>query len=485
MSHGLRTRLALTHVLVAVIAIAAVATIIFLVGSRRFDTYLADVQSARSDTVVQSLAKTYTPPDGWDAGAIAAAEGMALANNVNVAVYDPGGTLLFTLEGWRQGRGYGAEQGAVQGASQRHSPRPTTAASAGVQPLPSGTPGQFTASRRPVVVNGVTVGTAEVFAPQGGRAAAEDAYLSALSQNLLIAVLVAVALAIIVSLLVSRHVTGPLEELTGAAQEVARGNLDVRVTPHADDEVGALAVAFNGMAGRLAQNDQWRRDMTADLAHELRTPLATIQARIEALEDGVLPATPGNLRVIGEEVERLGRLLGALRNLNELESADATLQLERLDLADIGRDACARAEASYLARNVTLTAELRSAMVDVDRDRLLQVAVNLLDNALKYTPSGGRVVLAVGPGPGSASPRPDQRTWAHLSVSDSGPGIDPADLPFVFDRFYRAQSARTAKGAGLGLAIVRALTEAHGGVAAADKSPLGGARFTVALPLAG
>jgi two-component system sensor histidine kinase BaeS len=230
------------------------------------------------------------------------------------------------------------------------------------------------------------------------------------------------------------------------------------------------------MADRLARDEQWRRDMTADLSHELRTPLATIQSRIEALEDGVLPATPENLRVIGAEVERLGRLLGALRSLNELESEDVSVEHEKLDLADVGRDAIAHAETVYAAKGVTLLGDLAEVAVKGDRDRLLQVAANLLDNALKFTPQGGRVVLAVAAAGGP---------WAALTVTDTGPGIDPIDLPFIFDRFYRSQAARGTHGVGLGLAIARGLVEAQGGVIEAADGPEGGAVFTVRLPAVG
>ena len=244
------------------------------------------------------------------------------------------------------------------------------------------------------------------------------------------------------------------------------------------------------MADRLARDEQWRRDMTADLSHELRTPLATIQSRIEAIEDGVMPATPDNLRVIGAEVERLGRLLGALRSLNELESEDVSVEHDRLDLAEVGRDAMARAETVYVAKGVTLDGDLTPVAVKGDRDRLLQVAANLLDNALKFTPQGGRVTLAVGTGEGPAADRStvlvgadaSRRSWATLTVADGGPGIDPVDLPFIFDRFYRSQAARGTQGVGLGLAIARGLVEAQGGVIEAADRPEGGAVFTVRLP---
>ena len=469
MKRGLRLRLALTHALVALLAIVVVAVIVFVAGGRRFDSYLSEVQRSRNEAVVSTLTQTYKAPDGWDAAAIYALSQIALLNNVDVAVYSPRGQLLFTVQGRHLGGGMmGGGKGMMGGATSGATPAPQ---------VTSLSRDQFEVQSYPVVVDGQKIGTAEIYAPRNARAAAESAYQTALTRNLVIAALVAAVLAFLISLFVSRRITGPLEELTDAAEDVAGGNLAVRVSPRADDEVGALAAAFNAMADRLARDEQWRRDMTADLSHELRTPLATIQSRIEALEDGVLPATPENLRVIGAEVERLGRLLGALRSLNELESEDVSVEHGKLDLAEVGRDAIARAETVYAAKGVTLDGDLAPATVKGDRERLLQVAANLLDNALKFTPEGGRVVLAVAAAPGGA--------WATLTVADSGPGVDPVDLPFIFDRFYRSQAARGTQGVGLGLAIARGLVEAQGGVIEAADSPEGGAVFTVRLPAAG
>ena len=489
MKRGLRLRLALTHALVALLAIVVVAAIVFVEGGRRFDNYLSQVQGSRNVAVVNTLTQTYKAPDGWNAEAVYALSQIAVLNNVDVAVYSAQGQLLFTVQGRRMGAGngmMGGGNGMMGGGG---------AGASGATPTPQATSlsgGQFDVQSYPVMVKGQNVATAEIYAPLRARAAAESLYETALTRNLVIAALVAAVLAFLVSLFVSRRITGPLEELTDAAEDVSAGNFDVRVSPRANDEVGALATAFNAMADRLARDEQWRRDMTADLSHELRTPLATIQSRVEALEDGVLPATPENLRVIGAEVERLGRLLGALRSLNELESEDVSVEHERLDLADVGRDAIARAETVYAAKDVTLVHDLASATVKGDRERLLQVAANLLDNALKFTPKGGRVVLAVafGDGPAGAaasegvlSGTPAARgRWATLTVADSGAGIDPIDLPFIFDRFYRSQGARGTQGVGLGLAIARGLVEAQGGVIEAADRPEGGSVFTVRLP---
>ena len=481
MRRGLRFRLALTHLAIAVLAIAVVGVIVVFTGSRRFESYLEQVQASRNAEVVASLQSTYGEPDGWDATAIYALSQVAAFNNVDVAVYDTDGRLLFTVQGRHRGPGAGQGQGDGQGLTDRA--RDTTSASPGATPFD---PTAFTVRSTAIVVDGQTVGTAEIYANRGARAGAEDAYQSALTRNLFIAAAIAGMVALLVSLLVSRRITGPLEELTDAAGDVSSGRLDVRVAPRGGDEVAALAAAFNAMADRLARDEQWRRDMTSDLSHELRTPLATIQSRVEALEDGVLPPTPENLRVIGEEVERLGRLLGALRSLNELESEDLSVEHEPVDLAEVVTAAAERHGPAYDAKGVTLDMDVRAGVVLGDRDRLLQVAGNLLDNALKFTPAGGHVTVVVAPveAAGTGSP-PLTGLAVSLTVTDDGPGIDPVDLPFVFDRFYRARESRGTPGAGLGLAICRALVEAQGGSIAAAEAPGGGARFTVLLPSAG
>ena len=486
MRRGLRLRLAITHALVALLAIVVVAVIINVVGGRRFDSYLAQVQSKRDAAVVATLQDSYKAPDGWDASAVYAITRVAMLNNVDVAVYSPDGQLIFTATGLNGSQGMMSGTGMVGSGGMM----------GGSSPAPSPSASPFRASdlqvhSYPLTVGGKEVATVEVFSPRRDTSAAVTAYQSALTRNLVVAGLIAAVLAFLISLLVSRRITAPLEELTDAAEDVAAGNLDVRVAPRADDEVGALATAFNFMADRLARDEQWRRDMTADLSHELRTPLATIQSRVEALEDGAMPPTPENLRVIGAEVERLGRLLGALRSLNELESEDLAVELSPLDLADVGRDAAEGAGTACAAKGIMLETDFSSAIVKGDRDRLLQVAGNLLDNAVKFTPEGGRVVLSVvvaaGPGEAASGPAdaaPGRAPWAAFSVADSGSGIDPIDLPFVFDRFYRGQSARGTQGVGLGLAIVRGLVEAQGGVVEAAAGQDGGARFTVYLPRA-
>ena len=480
MKRGLRLRLVLTQVGVALLAVAVAVIVVSWMGGRRFDTYLAQTQSRRDAAVVATIQDSYAAPDGWDAPAVYAITRVAMLDDVDIAVYSPQGELIFTAQGYQ-----GEQNTAGAGDSQGGASGQSSGAVAAGSPSPSASPftlADFRAQTYSVKAAGKQVATVEIFAPQRDDSPAAIAYQGARTRDLIAAVVVAAALALLVSLLVSRRLTAPLEELTDAAEDVAAGNLDVRVAPRGDDEVGALAGAFNVMADRLARDEQWRREMTADLSDELRTPLAAIQSRVEALDGRAQPPTHDDLRAIGAEVERLGRLLGALRTLNELESEDIAVELGPLDLADVGREAAERVQIACGAGEITLDTRFASAVVRGDRDRLLQVAGNLLDNALKFTPQGGRVELVVATGEGPAGAAASRGPWAMLTVTDSGPGVDPIDLPFVFDRFYRGRSARGTQGVGLGLAIVRGLVEAQGGVVEAAVGPDGGARFAVYLP---
>lgn len=475
MRRSFRLRLALLCVLVAVLAILVVGVIADVSGGRRFSRYLSDVQQRNDAVIVQALGEAYRKGVGWDAPAIYALSQAARMADVNLAVYGRDGKLRFTVEGMRR-RSVTDAGGATPAASPSGSagsvdtsgaPIDTSGASVDVAALDI--------REHPIVVDGEGVGRVKVYAWSDPRMAAETTYEDAVRRDLVIAALIAALVATGVAVILSRHVTRLLGELARAAEDVIDGNLEARVSPHGDDEVATLAVAFNVMADGLARDEQWRRDMTADLSDELRAPLAAIQSRLAALETGATPATPDDLRAMSAEVERLGRLLGALHTLNELESEDLGVEHGRLGLGEVVTDAVAAVQVAAVRKQVAVTTDLAPAAVRGDRDRLRRAVADLLDNALKFTPPGGTVAVCLRVEAGSAV----------LSITDTGPGIDPVDLPFVFDRFYRSRSARGTQGVGLGLAVVKGLVEAHGGAVDAANAPEGGALFTVRLPLAG
>lgn len=461
----MRGRLAATHTLVAVLAIALVAIAIALAGGLRFDRYATAAQSQRTQEVIDAITTGFQPGTGWDASAVAAVHMLATAESMRVWVYDSEGSLQFAT-GHRGGMMGGSGTGLNMMGGSGTATTPPRAAGKGM-----------TLQRVPLTADGRAIGTAVIVQPKARRLPLISAFRNDLVLYLALAAALAALVAVSVGILATRRITAPLEALTAAAAAMGRGQRRQRaasVYAERQDEVGALATAFNDMAASIERQDAWRRSMTADLAHELRTPLATIQARIEALQDGVLPWSSDNLAVIGDEVDRLERLLTGLRSLDAMDAADFSLERRQLRLDDVTADAVSAAQERFAKKDVHLALDSPPVEVLGDRDRLRQVVDNLLDNALKFTPSGGRVEVRI-----TAADAP---AVAELSVSDDGQGIAPEDLPHVFERFYRGDAAHRAPGAGLGLAIARRLIEAHGGSIRAESDGRDGARFVVHLP---
>ncbi len=283
---------------------------------------------------------------------------------------------------------------------------------------------------------------------------------------------------------VSGRISRPLHRLTRAAQQLAAGDLSVRVADAGVQEIHDLAAAFNTMAGALATADQQRRQLTADVAHELRTPLSIIRGRLEGLQDGVYTATPDEIAALLDETALLERLIEDLRLLALADAGQLPLYREPLDPAALVRDVVAAHVPLACAQGVTLGATIAPDLPEIQADpqRLAQVLGNLVTNAVRHTPPGGAVTLyAWRPPPGAGVP-----AGLLLACHDTGTGIAPADLPYVFDRFWRADRARARShgGAGLGLAIARRLVEAHGGQIWATSAPDAGTTLTLRLPLA-
>jgi two-component system OmpR family sensor kinase/two-component system sensor histidine kinase BaeS len=287
---------------------------------------------------------------------------------------------------------------------------------------------------------------------------------------LLVVVASAIALAMLLATLV-RRVGLPLGGLIEAAHRVADGDFTAHVDEHGPPPVRAVARAFNTMTARLDAQDRQRRQLMADIAHELRTPLSVIQGRIEGIVDGVYQPDERQLGELLEETRLLGRLVEDLRTLADAESGTLTLRKEPIDLAMLARDTIAsiapRADAAGVAVGLDAADELPA--LDVDPQRIREVLGNLLANALAHTPASGQVTVTID--------RVDNRV--RVQVADTGTGIAPADLPHVFERFYKGGGSR---GSGLGLTIARNLIVAHGGEIRADSRPGAGTTMTIVFP---
>ncbi len=312
-----------------------------------------------------------------------------------------------------------------------------------------------------------------------GRLSATTGFLQSVWWQFLLVGAVAAAVSLVVARLMARGMTQPLRDMAGAARRMETGDYSVRVHTRSRDEVGRLAAAFNRMSGELETLEQSRRDLVANVSHELKTPIAAIRAHLENILDGVERAEPDTLAVMLGQVERLGRLVDQLLELSKLESGEVPLRLDALPLRPLVDQLLAEMTIASAGRRLALANEVDADLPTVlaDRERLHQVLFNLVDNAIRFTPDGGSVTVRARADGGAVV----------VSVVDTGTGIAPEHLPRLFERFYRVDHgrARLDGGTGIGLAIARSAVEAHGGTISATSEPGLGSTFTFDLPVAG
>jgi histidine kinase len=324
----------------------------------------------------------------------------------------------------------------------------------------------------------------------GGRSMMMDVDLftnfrKAVNEALALAALAAFLAAVVVSLFVSRHVVLPVQEMMVASQRIAAGRYDERVGVPGDagrdelDELARLALSFNQMTDRLEQTETRRLDLIGNVAHELRTPLSSIKGYMEGLIDGVLPAEAATFQQVYREADRLQRLVHDLQELSRVEAGAYDLNLHPIPPQRLAEEIVDRLGRQFEEKDVALETDVPRDLppVRADEDRIGQVLLNLVGNALQDTPSGGRVSLSVR----------REGEQVRFVVQDTGIGIAPEHLPHVFERFYRVDKSRSRAGggSGIGLTIARHLVESHGGqLQAASDGPGQGATFRFVLPLA-
>ena len=303
----------------------------------------------------------------------------------------------------------------------------------------------------------------------------QNDFVETVQQSMILGAIGAGLIALILGILLARNLIHPLRELTQASRAVAEGDLSQQVTVRSQDELGQLAESFNQMNQRLAHARDLRRQMTADIAHDLRTPLSIILGHAEGLVDGVLPATTDTFEIIHDEAQHLSRLIADLRLLSLSEAGELPLHKQPSELVDLLSQVASSHEPQANAQQVKLKVEVSAPnlTVNIDHHRIQQVLNNLVINALRYS-SGDTIQLSAD----------SVESRVYLKVSDNGQGIPQEDLPYVFERFYRADKSRQREGSGsgLGLAIAKSIVEAHGGTIRVDSQVGQGTTFTMAFP---
>ena len=304
-------------------------------------------------------------------------------------------------------------------------------------------------------------------------------FIQRINRLLLYGALIGAVIALVLGIFLSRTLTRPIRELTEATHAVSEGNLSQQVPVRSSDELGELAQAFNKMSSELSRSVNARKQMTADIAHELRTPLSLILGHAEAVHDGVLPPTRENFEIIREEATRLEHLVNDLRILSLADAGELSIQPQTVEPQRLLQDLATTYQYQAQRKNIYLKVDITSPLsgIEVDPGRMTQVLTNILDNALRHTPEGGTIVLSAR----------EVNGLIELAIQDNGPGLKQEDLERIFNRFYRTDASRQrdddfSGGSGLGLAIAKSIVQAHGGQMSAESKAGKGLKVMLFLP---
>jgi two-component system sensor histidine kinase BaeS len=433
-------RLAILIVLVALVALGLLATATLVFANSDVTTLTSRQQMELGHAVARAVEVSYEQNKTWASTDLSPALTLASQAGVAVQVRDESGELV------------------------------ASAIPRGTSPRTLGHP--FVV---PIAAEKAPIGTVSVRTSNAGIGAADTSLRHALASGIGWSALALALLAVVAGVVFARRITRPVIALTAATRAMAQGQRSIRVSEEqAPGELGELSRAFNHMADMVELEDDLRRVLVADVAHELRTPLAILQATTEAMADGITEPNAATLSSLHDETLRLGRIVEDLEVLASAEAAGLSLDLKTVDLSRVAQQALKALKPQLDAGGLALSCDLQTAVVRGDENRLHQVITNLLTNSIKFTPTGGSISVTV-----STSDH-----LARIAVEDSGRGIPPADLGHVFDRFWRGPEVRHIAGSGVGLAVVEELVHAHHGDVAVASEEGRGAQFVVTIPAA-
>ncbi len=449
-------RLALVFIVVALSAIAAAYLILNYMIDTRFQGYVNQREKEIYQRIGLSLAAAYIDSGGWDNQLTGALPHFAIMNRIDIEIHDADGKLITKAP-------FGDDERQNQKLLEQ----------IGVDKV------YVVSNKRvvvPMVIRRHRVGFISV-APWNvsGELTSEQRFRQSLNRSLVAGGMIATIVALLLSYIVSTRMTRPLVSMMKAAKRLEGGDLSQRVEVESEDEIGQLGEAFNHLAETLERQERTRKNLTADVAHELRTPLAVIRSHIEAYMDKVIKPDPENLQSIHEEIMRLGRLVNDLSELAKAESGRLELERTDVDLGDVAERVVTGLTPFASEKSIAISFKTESGTLGCfDQDKLRQVVVNLIGNAIKFTPEGGRVDVKVF----------DRGPEVAVVVADTGPGIALEDRTRIFERFYRVDKSRSRAtgGSGIGLTIADELVKLHSGHIEVESLPGEGSTFTVVLP---
>lgn len=461
MKYSLRNRLTLSYILIAMVCVFLISIIASISLESLFRSYVKMNQGEKNQNIVDLISQQYKASTGWNKEVIQDIGINALENGMIVSVADDKENLIWDATLYNSGM---CEQMMNNMAHSMTSRYPNWK-------------GEFTTARYSMnngdkELGSVTIGYYGPFYFNK----VDMAFINAVNTVSAGVGLISLILAFILGNFMSKRISTPVSRVINTAEMISKGYYDDRSNEISDiREISQLTGAINNLAESLEQQEKLRKRLTADVAHELRTPLATLQSHIEAMLDGIWEPDEKRLKSVHEEITRLSRLVGDMEKLTRYESENRVLNKSEFDGLELVKGIMSNFEKECRDKGIETEVSGEPVKIYADRDKLIQVVVNLVSNAVKFTGKDGIIRVSVG----------SEHNNVVLSVADTGIGISAQDQPHIFERFYRADASRSrlTGGAGIGLTIVRSIVEAHHGSISVESELGKGTRFTIVLPL--
>ena len=460
------TRMAASFALTSIMTVFVLVGVVAVVWSGAFMDYTRTNMTDIAEATAARLAAAYESSGKWSTSLLSEiADSSIVSEDIGLQVVDASGTIVYD-DSWPAAAVVGPAGSAPRETHGLTSSAPTDASAS--------------VTRDITLENGTVVGQVRlwVFGSDALLGKADTAFRDRTFNAMFIASIAAVIIAVIIGIFVSRMLTNPLRRITGTAKQIRDGDLSARTGLRGDDEIDRLGETFDEMATSLEKDLKHERRITSDVAHELRTPLMAMLATVEAMQDGVLPCDDEHLETVASETRRLSRLVQQMLDLSRMENRTTPLKFERVDLVPFVQRIVDGQQQLFINRDLRLRfsddTQGRSAVIEVDADMITQAVVNLMSNAMRYTPEGGWVVVSV---------KADRKN-VQIIVSDTGIGIAKEDLSRIFGRFWRADAsrAREAGGLGVGLSVTQQIVERHHGYISVESELEKGTTFTIHLP---
>ena len=457
--NSLKKQLSLSIFLVLLLTVFLIGILSNWFINREFEKYMTQLGIERRENVVEELSHQYDSlKRNWKLDYVHAIGMNALYDGYIIKLYDIGGNMVWDAENHDMSLcGQIMDEISVRMEER-------------------GSKGGFVDNTYELTQNGKKTGSVSIkyYGPFFMNEADFD-FINVMNKVLIFIGVLSGICPVAVGCLLARRISRPVTKTAYIAKQISEGNYNIRFEPGTRiKELDDLAAAINQLSDALGKQENLRKRLTADVAHELRTPLTSLSSHLEAMMEGLWDPTPERLYSCFEEVKRLGTLVADLEQLARMESENLTLKKSRIDLFSLVKVVSETMNGEIKKKNQSFQMEGKPVFVEADKDRISQVLANLLSNAVKYTPEGGSIKVLVS----------ETSKYGIIKVTDNGIGIPERELPLIFERFYRSDKSRDRRtgGAGIGLAIVKSIVEAHGGTVTAESSKEEGSCFTVSIP---